>query len=299
MRNLAFASIAVLAIAAPLSAQVVTEVGGMTVPNSFIDMDALPLGATSLAALNAAGTNGGATLAGMTLSAKAAAAGIYNTQVCGYALAAGSGTGGTVPHIIDNSGGAAFDAFTISLDLGAASTEFGLLVGDWVGPAVLNFYSGGSLIYTHTSSTFGLCGTQYYQMTGGSFDRVDIDVSTSAGNWCIMEMYVEQTGPPGPTLSVANLVAGGVVTISASNCTPGGVVRHGYSLFGGGPTTTPWGDLLLSPPFTELPAMTANASGDASLSAPVPAGTTGIQVWMHAIDLGSLTFTNGLAEIIG
>ena len=155
------------------------------------------------------------------------------------------------------------------------------------------------VIYTHSSSTFTLCGDQFYQMTGGTFDRVDIDASTTAGNWCLMNLYIEQTGPPGPTLSIANLVAGGTTTISASNCTAGGLVRTGYSIFGGGPTTTPYGDLLLSPPYTELPAMTANATGDASISAPVPAGTTGVAVWLHAMDVGSLTFTNGLAEVIG
>ena len=40
-------------------------------------------------------------------------------------------------------------------------------------------------------------------------------------------------------------------------------------------------------------------TGDASISAPVPAGTTGVAVWLHAMDVGSLTFTNGLAEVIG
>jgi DNA-binding beta-propeller fold protein YncE len=106
-------------------------------------------------------------------------------------------------------------------------------------------------------------------------------------------------GGGGPTLSVSNLVAGGVVNISVSSATPGGIVRHGYSLAGGGPINTAFGALLLSPPYTELPPMTANASGDASLSAPVPPGTTGVSVWLHAMDLGSMSFTNGLAEVIG
>ena len=106
-------------------------------------------------------------------------------------------------------------------------------------------------------------------------------------------------GGGGPTLAVSNLVAGGVATISVSGATAGGTVRHGYSPYGGGPPTTPYGDLLLSPPYTELPAMTADGAGNASTSAPVPAGTTGITVWLHAFDMGSLTFTNGLMEVIG
>ena len=110
---------------------------------------------------------------------------------------------------------------------------------------------------------------------------------------------VVSTGPSGPTLQVANLAAGGVATISVTGATPNGLVRHGYSLAGGGPVGTPFGQLLLSPPYKELPRMTADGSGYASLSAPVPPGTTGVSVWLHALDLGSLTFTNGLAEVIG
>ncbi len=113
------------------------------------------------------------------------------------------------------------------------------------------------------------------------------------------DINIVDPGPPGPAISVTGLVAGGTATISASNCTPGGIVRHGYSMVGGGPTATAFGDLLLSPPYTELPAMAVDAAGNASLGAAVPVGTTGIAVWIHAFDLGSLTFTNGLAEVIG
>ncbi len=161
-----------------------------------------------------------------------------------------------------------------------------------------NYSTSGGINYTNTTSAetyanadatiISHCGKATPAFTGSTFN-----------NRCWNGTVYYDTGAAGPQLSVANLVAGAAATISVSGATPGGIVRHGYSLFGGGPTTTPWGDLLLSPPYTELPAMTADAAGNASLSAPVPAGTTGIQVWMHAIDLGSLTFTNGLAEIIG
>jgi len=133
--------------------------------------------------------------------------------------------------------------------------------------------------------------------TGGTWnDLHDTHTSPWFPNICGV---VEIGGPPGPALAVNNLVAGGVVTIAVSNATSMGTVRHGYSLYGGGPVTTPYGDLLLSPPYTEFPAMVADANGDASLSVPVPAGTTGVSVWFHAIDLGSLTFTNGVAAVIG
>ncbi len=148
--------------------------------------------------------------------------------------------------------------------------------------------SAGDLaaVGANTNGDFYLLFAQRDNFPYGYLDGIGIDDITISG-------------PPGPALSVSGLVAGGIATISASNCTPGGLIRHGYSLLGGGPTVTPYGDLLLSPPYTELPAMAVDASGNASMASPVPAGTTGVSVWMHAFDLGSLTFTNGLAEVIG
>ncbi|MBC8327550.1 MAG: hypothetical protein H8E31_02275 [Planctomycetes bacterium] len=160
-----------------------------------------------------------------------------------------------------------------------------------------NYSVAGGIAYTNTTSRetytsaeatlVSHCGT-----TSPAF------ISFFANRCWNGTLYYE-FGPTGPSLAVTNLVAGGVATVSVSGATPNGTVRHGYSLRGGGPTTTPWGDLLLSPPYTELPAMTADAAGDASVSAPVPAGTTGVTVWQHALDLGSLTFTNGLMTVIG
>lgn len=50
---------------------------------------------------------------------------------------------------------------------------------------------------------------------------------------------------------------------------------------------------------TYQPAMTADPAGVASFTGPVPAGPTGLAIWLYAFDLGSLTFSNGLAAVIG
>lgn len=99
-------------------------------------------------------------------------------------------------------------------------------------------------------------------------------------------------------LEVDGLVAGAPATVHVANATPLGQVRLGYSLIGGGPVSTPWGLLLLSPPYSELPSLHADELGHAALTVPVPAGTAGVQVWFHALDIGSLTFTNGVAAVI-
>ncbi|RMH01004.1 MAG: hypothetical protein D6702_12550 [Planctomycetota bacterium] len=140
----------------------------------------------------------------------------------------------------------------------------------------------------NTNGDFYLLFAQEDNFPYGYLDGIGID-----------DVNIVDPGPPGPTLSVTGLVAGGLATVQVDFATPGGLVRHGYSLVGGGPTTTPYGDLLLSPPYSELPAMTANASGTARMTMPIPPGTTGVAVWLHAFDVGSLTFTNGIATFVG
>ena len=119
-----------------------------------------------------------------------------------------------------------------------------------------------------------------------------------ASEWELDDILISSTGPTGPFLSVTNLVAGYVATIRVQFATPGGLVRSGYSLAGGGPVSTPAGALLLSPPYFELPVLVADASGSTGMTAPVPPAAAGAQVWLHAFDLGSATFSTGVAATI-
>jgi len=84
-----------------------------------------------------------------------------------------------------------------------------------------------------------------------------------------------------------------------SGAGPGDTIRAGYSVFGGGPTSTPWGNLLLSPPWVEVPMPAADAVGNSTASGPIPPGTTGRNMWFHAFDMNTLTFSNGVATTIG
>jgi hypothetical protein len=90
-----------------------------------------------------------------------------------------------------------------------------------------------------------------------------------------------------PVLSVSNAVAGAAATITVDNCTPGGMVLTGYSLAGQGPINTPYGSIFLSPPFSQLPNMTANAAGVASLTANVPPTIAGRVVYMQSVDVAA------------
>jgi hypothetical protein len=175
------------------------------------------------------------------------------------------------------------------------------------GDAVVNLSrsSTGLVSYSVTEQGSTTTGSVGVVTDTVEYVRLFIEHTTACGPCgpfigpCWIDYVRIGDGGATPQLSVSNLVAGGVATLSVSNATPLGRVRHGYSLSGGGPVGTPFGDLLLSPPYTELPQLTADANGDAALAAPVPAGTTGRTVWFHAIDMASSTFSNGLAEVIG
>ncbi len=175
------------------------------------------------------------------------------------------------------------------------------------GSAVVNLSRSSNGLVSYSVTEQGSTTTGTVGVVGGTveFVRLYIEHSTLCGPCgpfigpCWVDYVRIDDGASAPALSVSNLVAGGVATVSLSDATPLGRIRLGYSLAGGGPFSTPLGDLLLSPPFTELPSLTADANGDAALAAPVPAGTTGVTVWLHALDLASATFSNGLAEVIG
>ncbi len=106
-------------------------------------------------------------------------------------------------------------------------------------------------------------------------------------------------GAAGPSLSVASFTAGSTCTLSVSGAGAGATCIIAYSVAGGGPTNTPVGDVDLSLPIRQLPAVTADANGDASLSASVPPHVGGMTVWIQAVDMSGPTLTNSLEEIVG
>ncbi len=112
------------------------------------------------------------------------------------------------------------------------------------------------------------------------------------------DMALLLEGQDAPALNVTNLVAGGSATVTVDFATPNGNVRHGLSLHGAGPISTPFGDLLLSAPYIELPIMAADAAGQASMSSSVPPTVAGMTIWFHALDLSSQTFSNGFSAVV-
>jgi hypothetical protein len=116
--------------------------------------------------------------------------------------------------------------------------------------------------------------------------------NASCDNWSLGD------GPSGPSYAITGLAGGATATLTVSAATPGGAVLIGYSLTGAGPTMTPFGLVDISAPITQLPTLTADAAGVASMSTGIPGRATGFTLYTQGADLASGTLTNSLAEPI-
>lgn len=154
----------------------------------------------------------------------------------------------------------------------------GLRYTDTAGPEV--YWSGDLRLISH-------CGKGAPAFAGATF-------ANRCWNGTI---YYDTQG--GFLVAVSGLVAGASATVAVSGATPSGKVRCAWSLAGGGPTSTPHGDLLLTPPYQELPILVADAAGNASAFVPVAPGTSGLPFWLQAFDVTGKVFSNGVATWIG
>jgi formylglycine-generating enzyme required for sulfatase activity len=107
-----------------------------------------------------------------------------------------------------------------------------------------------------------------------------------------------QQQPATPVLGISNLIEGSTTTVEVSNCSPGDLVSVGASLHGGGPTTTPYGIVDLTQPWMQSPNLTADAAGIATVQKPVPPGSAGMPVWLHALNYTTGDLSNSLAVAI-
>ena len=105
--------------------------------------------------------------------------------------------------------------------------------------------------------------------------------------------------PGRPVLTITDPAPGAQTTITVDGATPNGSVVVAYSTNGAGPTNTPFGVALLTPPIKRLPPMQADALGSARTTLNVPSGTPpGLTIWTQALDAGAASFTNGARVIV-
>ena len=75
-------------------------------------------------------------------------------------------------------------------------------------------------------------------------------------------------------------------------------VRSAYSTRGGGPISTVYGTVYMTPPIKNLPNRNTDAVGEATLPLSLGISTAGLSVWFQGLDLSTGTLTNGVAVTI-
>jgi len=100
-----------------------------------------------------------------------------------------------------------------------------------------------------------------------------------------------------PTLSISNLVAGQTALVEITNATPNNHSHFAWSIHGGGPTATPWGDAMVTPPYHRK-LLPTDSTGYASYTANIPLHAAGVTVWCHGTDVGTQSMLNALMLVI-
>lgn len=99
------------------------------------------------------------------------------------------------------------------------------------------------------------------------------------------------------TLSIDRLEPGQPSTVTVVNAMPGDTVITAYSVHGGGPVNSPWGDLFLTPPYVTLPYRAADQHGMALYSRTCP-NLPGLQLWFQSLDYEAGALSNGWDGVI-
>jgi len=100
-------------------------------------------------------------------------------------------------------------------------------------------------------------------------------------------------------LQVEEHPSGSPVSVCALGATPNATVLIAYSFVGAGPIGTPFGNLMVSNPYSSLALPQTDASGNTCLDVNVPPSAFGRDVWVHAFDDSTKTFSNGVAIVLG
>jgi hypothetical protein len=154
-------------------------------------------------------------------------------------------------------------------------------------PGLVELYSGASF-----SVLGSVAGTQQHErmpssLAGPGDAHHDLHPDYLLGNYAYgsgERGIVRMWGAPSAWLQVNNLVGGQMATLQATECKGGSRVDFWASLQGNGPSPTPLGLALLSPPFRDLGSATASPSGVALLSRNVPIALSGQRVYFQAVE---------------
>jgi hypothetical protein len=180
--------------------------------------------------------------------------------------------------------------------------------GQW-GPEI-DVYSG-SVTVTYSNIKGGFIGTGNIDLDPQFVDPVNnFDLQSSSP--CIdagdpasapdsdgtrTDMGAAYFDQSGTTLAVTNLIAGQAALVEITNATPNNFSHFAWSVHGGGPTPTPWGDAMVTRPYN-LTLLPTDVNGYASYTANIPTSAAGVTVWCHGTDVGTQSMLNALMLVI-
>lgn len=119
-----------------------------------------------------------------------------------------------------------------------------------------------------------------------------------ANEWRIDDVRVTT---PQPLLDLTSLNVGTNATFDLRGASPFGLAVFAYSIQGGGPLTTPFGPVGLTPPIETLSLSVADGNGAATTTLPIPAAALGITLWAQAAELradGSVELSRHTSDTI-
>lgn len=172
------------------------------------------------------------------------------------------------------------------------------------------FLSEDGLDWVPLQSGWGSLGNAWTNVTGVDLTSTSVDTS---GEFYLLFAQSDdfpyggvdgigiddvRVHPPGPELSIVNLVGGDFATFTLSGGTPGGLGFLLFSVAGGGPTPTVLGPMDLSTPFLFLP-LPLDGTGTFGFTASIAPSLSGLAMWFQGLDLATELWSEGLALVIG
>lgn len=169
---------------------------------------------------------------------------------------------------------------------------------------VISSPSGQRSLLRHLDSNQSYLGQNEMVIHAGlgpNADEVDVRVYWADGTESFypkvavdqhLEIHASQ-----PVLTTTPALPNQKATLQIAGLVPDGTVLLAVSPYGGGPVSTVWGDLMVTPPYKTFP-LPVDAQGVAEMDVYVKGWRSGDTYWLHAFDQASNSFSNPLSVTV-
>lgn len=188
------------------------------------------------------------------------------------------------------SGGPLFGS-TVQIEVGGIELAAGTTTAFYLHLA--SYDLGHSLTYTNGSNTYENADLRI--TTGvGKGDAIFTGSTFSSRTWNGTLYYTVDR----IRLAATNMIAGQNALIALTNGTRFGSAIVVWSSTGGGPTSSPYGNLFVNPGYKTLGPIGLNIFGAANLTPFIKPAFAGRQIWMQAVDISATEPSNPITFVI-